>query len=88
MPHSKGAKQLMCRTVMALVLMLHWLGMPVVALGVLGLAVVALVLVHRLGFVLGVAIVALVPVRRLRLMLRLACAKRSGVSAKLSLVSG
>ena len=65
------------RTVVALVLVLHRLCMPVVALGVLGLAVVALVLVHRLGVVLrrlGVAVVALVLMRGLRVVLGLACA--------------
>ena len=65
-------------TVVALVLVLRRLGVPVVALGMLGLAVVALVLVHRLGFVLrrlGVAVVPLVLVRRLRVVLGLACAE-------------
>ena len=74
------AKKAKCRlelTVVALVLVLRRLGVPVVALGVLGLAVVTLVLVHRLGVVLrrlGVAVVALVLVRRLRVVLGLACA--------------
>ena len=73
------------RTVVALVLVLHRLrrlSVPVVALRVmLRLAVVALVLVHRLGVVhprnlrrLGVAVAALVLVRRLRVVLGLACA--------------
>ena len=77
------------RTVVALVLVLHRLGVlvlhrlgvPVETLGVLGLAIVSLVLVHRLGVLhprdlgrLGVAVAALVLVRRLRVVLGLACA--------------
>ena len=67
--------------VVALVLVLHGLGVPIVALGVLRLAVVALVLVHRLGVLhprdlgrLGVAVAALVLVCRLQVVLGLACA--------------
>ena len=66
----------MRRTIVALVLVLHGLGVPVVALGVLGLAVVALVLVRRLGVMLRrlrMAVVTLVLVRRLRVVLGLAC---------------
>ena len=66
----------MRRTVVALVLVIHGLGVPVVALGVLGLTIVALVLVHRLGVMLlrlRVAVVTLVLVRRLRVVLGLAC---------------
>ena len=59
---------------MALVLVLHRLGVPVVALGVLGLAVVALLLVLWLRVVLGVSVVALVLMRGLGVVLGLACA--------------
>ena len=72
------------RTVVALVLVLCRLSVPVVALGVLGLAVVTLVLVLRLGVVLGVPIVALVLVLRLGVVLGLACAEMSDCQPSIS----
>ena len=72
--NSRGHHARLTRTVVALVLVLQRLGVPIVALrGVLGLAVVALVLVHRLGVMLGVPVVTLVLVRGLGVMLGLAC---------------
>ena len=71
------------RTVVTLVLVLRRLDMPIVALGLLRLAVVALVRVRRLGVVLGVPVVTLVLVRRLGFVLRLACTEESNTSASI-----